>query len=93
MNDASIWDSLELPAVPEAETLAENFLHKRGGRLRVDAGGVARISVPCLQVMISAAATWAADKVPFEFINGSTTLQEELQTLGIDPALLGMMLA
>ncbi|WP_287799477.1 STAS domain-containing protein, partial [Acidiphilium sp.] len=44
-----------------ASPLAQALLARRGGDLRIDAGAVERLGGQCLQVLLSARATWEAD--------------------------------
>jgi chemotaxis protein CheX len=69
-----------------ASPLASEFLAHRGEELRVDASRVQRLGGQCLQVLLSAAATWKADELPLAVVNASPDFIEGLQRLGIAPA-------
>ena len=86
MSGSTAWDELFLPDILDAnaaEPLAENLLQKRGKQLRMDASRVTRISIPCVQVMLSAARTWKADNQAFEIINASESFQRDLKAAGL----------
>jgi chemotaxis protein CheX len=75
---------LQLPEVLDltaAAPLAQSFLTRRGADLSVDASHVRRVGAQCLQVLLSAAATWKADGVKLrldkpseEFLAGTALL-------------------
>lgn len=59
---------VELPEVLDlkaATPLTVEFLTLRGRPVHVDASNVQRLGGQCLQVLLSAAMTWKADKIPF----------------------------
>ena len=65
-----------------AEPLKADFMALRGRPLAVDASEVDRIGGLCLQVVLSARATWAAEKIPFRVAPTSDGFQETLATFG-----------
>ncbi len=75
-------ESLDLKA---AAPLAAEFLGHRGDELTVDLSAVRRLGGQCLQVLLSAAATWKADEAPIAFINPSAEFIDALERLGIAP--------
>ena len=94
MGGQTNWDEIKLPEVLDtnvAEALAESLLQKRGSQLRLDASRVTRVSMPCVQVMLSAARTWQADKMAFEVTNASEALQKDLKSVGLSTCQPGIM--
>ena len=89
MNSNEAGDGSPILVLPEALTLraasplAQQFLEMRGRPLVVDASRVEKVARPCLQVLLSAHATWARDNLSFGLFRPSQTLLEALQTLGI----------
>jgi chemotaxis protein CheX len=78
--------SLVLPRILDlkaATPLVENLLSLRGGELLLDASEVERLGGQCLQVLVSAAATWHADGFSIEFGNPSESFVEGLAALGV----------
>jgi chemotaxis protein CheX len=77
---------VELPEVLDlkaATPLAVEFLTLRGRPINVDAAHVQRLGGLCLQVLLSAAIAWKADKLPFAFVNLSSDFTEGLARLGV----------
>lgn len=77
---------VELPEVLDlkaATPLTVEFLTLRGRPVHVDASNVQRLGGQCLQVLLSAAMTWKADKIPFALVNVSGDLNEGLARLGV----------
>ena len=77
---------VELPEVLDlkaATPLTVKFLTLRGRPVHVDASNVQRLGGQCLQVLLSAAMTWKADKIPFALVNVSGDLNEGLARLGV----------
>jgi chemotaxis protein CheX len=75
-----------LPAVLDitaAGPLANEVLTYRGKDLTVDASGVERMGAQCLQVLLSAAATWSHDGMQFEIASPSLPFTEALGTAGL----------
>lgn len=62
------------------------LLGQRGAPLRVDASEVAQIGGGCLQLLLSAQQTWAADGLPFELVSPSTSLADALAFTGLSEA-------
>jgi chemotaxis protein CheX len=65
-----------------AAPLAAELLARRGQPLALDGAHVARIGGQCLQVLLAARATWAADGRPFSLIEPSSDLLDALTLLG-----------
>ena len=63
--------------------LRQALLERRGEDLEVDASGVRRLGTLCLQVLISAMSTWAADSCQLVFLNPSPAFVEGLDRLGV----------
>jgi len=83
---AATHASIGLPAVMDitaAGPLASDFLLHRGKDMTVDASRVERMGGQCLQVLLSAAATWSQDGVEFEVARPSTEFTEALETAGL----------
>jgi chemotaxis protein CheX len=75
-----------LPAVMDitaAGPLASEFLLHRGKDVTVDASGVERMGAQCLQVLLSAAATWSQDGMEFDIVKPSPAFTEALETAGL----------
>jgi chemotaxis protein CheX len=72
-------DNLDLKA---AGPLREALLEARGAALRVDASGVQRLGGLCLQVLLSAEATWATDGHAFTISPTSATFIEGARRMG-----------
>lgn len=72
--------SLDLAA---AKSLKQEFLSRRGRKIHLDGANVARIGVPCLQVLLAARKIWADDQI--EWVSGkfSVELVSALNELGI----------
>jgi len=78
---------LRLPAVLDAAAapaLVQELVALRGGALVLEAGGVTRMGGLCLQALLSAKASWAADGQPLEIRNLSTELTETLALCGAE---------
>lgn len=69
-----------------AAPLAEALGGARGEALVLDAGAVDQIGALAVQVIRSAAQSWALDGQALSFANASTDLVDQLQLLGFDPA-------
>ena len=65
-----------------ATPLKAEFGRLRGRPVRVDAADVDRVGALCLQVLMSAHSTWAAEGVPFSLGETSQAFDEGLATLG-----------
>lgn len=76
---------IRLPAVLDmqaAAPLAQSFLERRGQAVSVDGTDVQRLGGQCLQVLLSAQASWAADGKEFVIIGQSEAMADALGTLG-----------
>ncbi|MFY0612052.1 MAG: STAS domain-containing protein [Hyphomicrobiaceae bacterium] len=73
-------DNLDLSATVK---LAELFSEKRGTALQVNASQVNRVGAQCLQILVSANKTWAADEHAFQIVEPSQALLECLANVGI----------
>jgi chemotaxis protein CheX len=62
---------------------ATELLHARGNPLMIDASSVAKVGAQCIQVLLSAHATWTADGLPLNVVHPSEPLLDALETLGI----------
>jgi chemotaxis protein CheX len=65
-----------------ATALAADILALRGRDLTVDAANVRRIGAQCLQVLLSARSTWAADGLRLSFAEVSDDFREGAALLG-----------
>lgn len=82
-------DALLLPEfldLKAAVPLHRALLDQRGKDVEVDASQVRRLGGLCLQVLLSAVSTWAADGRRLVFLNLSVSFVEGLQRLGLDQA-------
>jgi chemotaxis protein CheX len=81
--------SLVLPEVLDlkaAAPLATEILSYRGQTLDVDASQVKRLGAQCLQILLSAMATWRTDEVLLSIRHPSSNFLSGLELLGICPA-------
>jgi chemotaxis protein CheX len=69
-----------------AGTLHAELLSHRGVDAVIDASAVRRIGGQCLQVLLSAAATWTHDGAALAVIDTSPEFIAGVQLLGIDPS-------
>ena len=72
-------DSLEMTA---AGPLHKELLGRRGHPVTLDASPVRRIGGQCLQVLLSAQATWSADGAAFQIIDPSPEFADGLALMG-----------
>jgi chemotaxis protein CheX len=72
-------ETLDLKA---AAPLVSQLLERRGSELRVDTSKVRRLGGQCLQVLLSAKATWEADEISLEFVDPSEDFINALQVFG-----------
>ena len=72
-------DTLDLKA---AGPLRGALLEARGGPMEIDASGVQRLGGLCLQVLLSAQATWATDGQPFAITAASPAFAEGARRMG-----------
>jgi chemotaxis protein CheX len=85
--------TLTLPAsldLAAAAPLREEFLARRGQKIRVDGANVARVGVPCLQVLLAARQIWVDDHIEWVSGNFSVELVSALGELGIGLERLGL---
>lgn len=78
--------SMRLPAIMDitaAGPLASAILLHRGKDLTVDASEVERMGAQCLQVLLSAVATWSQDGTYFDLSSPSQPFTEALETAGL----------
>jgi chemotaxis protein CheX len=79
---------LQLPAILDlkaAGKLAAAFLARRGMDVTVGAGEVQRLGGQCLQVLLSAQASWREDQHSMRFEAPSADLRSALELFGIAP--------
>ena len=77
---------LSLPAVLDltaAGALHAALLNHRGTPLALDAGEVKRLGGQCLQLLLSADRTWAADGVPIRLQGASEAFDRDLGFMGL----------
>jgi chemotaxis protein CheX len=82
----TIQTNIDLPAVLDitaAGPLASDILLNRGKDVTVDASRVERMGAQCLQVLLSAVATWSHDGMEFEVTGPSPEFVEALETAGL----------
>ena len=72
-------DSLDVTA---AAPLHRDLLARRGQPVSLDGSNVRRIGGQCLQVLLSAQATWAADGQAFEIVDATPEFTDGLALLG-----------
>ena len=80
--------TFELPAVLDLKAtgpLAEKFLGLRGQNVVIDASKVERVGTQCVQILLSAAATWKDDMAPLAIANPSDAFTAGLKLLGLSP--------
>ncbi|TAJ74697.1 MAG: STAS domain-containing protein [Phenylobacterium sp.] len=74
-----LGDSLEMTA---AGPLHKALLARRGQPVTLDGSQVRRIGGQCLQVLLSAQATWAADGAAFQITDPSPEFADGLALMG-----------
>jgi chemotaxis protein CheX len=67
-----------------AAPLARELAAHRGQPLLIDASGVRRLGGLCLQVLLSARASWDADRLAFGVIDPSADFSAALGVFGAD---------
>lgn len=80
-------EKFPLPAcldLPAARPLVKALLERRGKRIVLDGSSVHQLGAQCVQALLSAKRTWAADGVALSFVNCAPRMIEDLQLLGID---------
>lgn len=75
----TLGDALDMTA---AAPLVKELLGHRGQPISLNAGNVRRVGGQCLQVLLSARATWAADGQGFEIVEPSPEFAEGLAQMG-----------
>lgn len=75
----TLGESLDMNA---AGPLAKALLDRRGQPVTLDASQVRRLGGQCLQVLLSAQATWAAEGAGFQIADPSPEFAESLALLG-----------
>lgn len=78
--------TLKLPAeldIRAAVPLAEDLLARRGSPLMVSGTDVTRAGAQCLQVLLSAAATWRADGQHIQIVDASHALTVAIAACGL----------
>ena len=70
--------------IKAAVPLAAEFVAARGGDLALNASQVERIGAQCLQVLLSAAATWNADGVELTLEEPSPAFADAVRIAGLD---------
>ena len=78
-NPMVLADSLDMTA---AGPLARELLGRRGQPVALDASNVRRIGGQCLQVLLSAQTTWAADAASFQIVDPSPEFSDGLALMG-----------
>jgi chemotaxis protein CheX len=67
----------------EATELADKLRTLRGAALEIEAHSVRRLGGLCVQVLLSAAATWRQDGLPLRLVEASPEFEESLRLLGL----------
>ena len=75
----ALGETLDMTA---AGPLASGFLESRGHAITVDASQVRRIGGQCLQVLLSARATWLSDGQDFRIADPSPEFAEWVALMG-----------
>ncbi len=81
-------ETVGLPAVLDltaASELRETLIGHRGAPIVLDGSSVERLGGQCLQILLSARATWAADNRAFALATPSEALLRDLSILGVSP--------
>ncbi|MBT9371970.1 STAS domain-containing protein [Rhizobium sp. CSW-27] len=68
----------------EASVLHGQLSSMRGNDLSIDASGVDRVGVQCVQVLMAAANAWEEDKKQFVFEKVSDAFRKTMQLIGIN---------
>lgn len=85
--NVALPETLDLVA---AKPLALTLLSMRGSDVRIDASQVTRVGGQCVQVLLSALATWREDHAIIKFISPSAEFIAGLKLLGVDPTTLAI---
>ena len=78
--------SLRLPEVlnlSAAAPLAKALLGRQGADIALDASEVQQLGTQCLQVLLSAAATWSASGATLRIVNRSDGFTAGLELVGV----------
>jgi chemotaxis protein CheX len=75
----TLSDSLDMTA---AGPLHKELLGRRGQPVILDASQVRRVGGQCLQVLLSAQATWSADGADFQIVDPSPEFADGLSLMG-----------
>ena len=67
-----------------AAPLKADLTARRGRKLVLDASAVRRVGGQCLQVLMSAAATWSRDAVPVAVVGASQEFVASVEQFGVD---------
>lgn len=76
----------EILDLTAASPLASELLAQRGKNIAVDASRVQRVGAQCVQVLLSASATWRHDEQSFEIAKTSPEFIDGLSLLGFSPS-------
>lgn len=79
--------SMTLPSeldIKAAIPLAADLLALRGKDVAIDASQIERVGAQCLQVLLSAAATWDADGAELTLNAPSVTFTDAIRLAGLD---------
>jgi chemotaxis protein CheX len=79
--------SLKLSSVldlNEASALHAKLLSMRGSDIVIDASGVERVGVQCVQVLVAGANAWDDDKKSFAVKKPSDAFVKTMQLIGLD---------
>lgn len=83
----AVKGSLKLVSVldlNEASVLHGQLTNMRGNDVTIDASGVERLGVQCVQVLMAAASAWEQDKKAFVFEAVSDAFAKTMQLIGIN---------
>ncbi len=84
-------EPLQLPAILDlkaAAPLASALMARRGADITIGAGEVQRLGGQCLQVLLSAAASWREDQQVMRFESASAEFRTALELFGVSSDLL-----
>lgn len=70
--------------IKAAAPLAAELIAARGRDLTLNASQIERVGAQCMQVLLSAAATWNADGAEFRLEEPSPAFVDAVQTAGLD---------
>ncbi len=74
----------------EAPALKSLLADHRGRPVALDFANVSQLGTQCLQVLLSAHATWSVEDTSFEIRNAPDTVRDGLMVCGIQPAQIGI---